>query len=154
MISRKPVILSLLALASLSLGLAGCDRTVTDEPADLIDNMRNMQYFTHKLALSVHVRNQTLADFYAHELEEIIEVAETIPSYHEQAIGELVSGMLAPAFESLEEAIKAGDWAQADARLDQMITNCNACHTTTGHEAIRIKRVESNPFMQSFEPDH
>lgn len=146
----------LVAMASLclGLGLAACNGAIVDEPPDLIENMKNMQYFTHKLALSVDARNQSLADFYAHELEESIEAAETIPSYHDQPIGELVSGMLVPAFESLEEAIKTGDWMQADARLDQMITHCNACHTTTGHEKIRIKRVESNPFMQSFEPDH
>lgn len=150
MLARKFVLLHLAALACLV--LAGCDGPDADEPPDLIDNMMRMQYFTHKLTLSVDARNHKLADFYAHELEEIIEVAETIPTYHDHAIGDLVSGMLVPAFEALEDAIEAGDWMQADARLDQMITNCNACHTSTGFEAIRIKRVESNPYLQSFEP--
>lgn len=150
MLARNFVLLHLAVLACLV--LAGCDGPDTDEPHDLIDNMMRMQYFTHKLTLSVDARNDKLADFYAHELEEIIEVAETIPTYHDHAIGELVSGMLVPAFEALEDAIEAGDWMQADARLDQMITNCNACHTSTGFDAIHIKRVESNPYLQSFEP--
>lgn len=122
-----------------------------EEPA-LVNNMGAMQYFLHKLSLSVAARNGELADFYAHELEETIEEAEEIKEYKGKRIGQMVKSMLVPPFEAFEDAIDDGDWAEVDARLSDVISSCNACHQQSDFGYIRIAPTTQNPFMQSFEP--
>lgn len=123
-----------------------------DQEPDMIDNMVAMQYFLHKLSLSVEAGNHELADFYAHELEETIEEAETISEYHGHPIGALVTSMLVPAFDAFEDALDEGRHAELGDRLDQVINSCNACHGATGYDFIRIQRNTHNPYMQAFEP--
>jgi hypothetical protein len=142
---------STLALSALAL-LLGTIPAWSGEPG-LAENMRAMQYYLHKLSLSVDARNQPLADFYAHELEETIEDAEKIDNYKGQPIGRLTKAMLVPSFDALEDAIEADDWNQTSERLDAVIHACNACHQTTGFGFIRIQRSSANPYMQSFEPN-
>ena len=143
-------VITLLAAALLSLPVHADD----DEGVDLIDNMRALQYFTHKAALAVDRRNKPLADFYAHELEEALEQGMGIEKYHDQPIGALTKAMLWPAFERFEEVLDAPktDWKQVSRQVDEMIGACNACHQATGYGFISLKRSRKNPFMQSFEP--
>lgn len=124
-----------------------------EEEPGLAENMRAMQYYLHKLSLSIDAHNQPLADFYAHELEETIEDAEKIGDYKDQPIGRLTQAMLVPGFDALEDAIAEDDWDQTSARLDAVIQSCNACHLATGFGFIRIQRSTTNPYMQSFQPD-
>lgn len=142
---------TLLVLISVTL-LSALPATASDEPG-LAENMRAMQYYLHKLSLSIEARNRELADFYAHELEETIEDAEKIDAYKGQPIGRLTKAMLVPGFEALEEAIEADDWTQTSERLGAVIHACNACHQTTGFGFIQIQRSDSNPYMQSFGKD-
>ncbi|AKS40425.1 hypothetical protein [Wenzhouxiangella marina] len=115
----------------------------------LIRNMMDMQYFSHKLGLAIDAGHIELADFYAHEIEETLEQAASIESYKGQPVGQLVEGMLEPAFERLEDALdEAPD--QASARFDALIQACNACHQATGFGLIRLQRRHDNPFMQDF----
>lgn len=144
----RRIIPTFLAAAAL---LAFAPVKADDEPA-LVDNMGAMQYFLHKLSLSIGARNTELADFYAHELEETIEEAEEIKEYKGNRIGLMVKSMLVPPFEALEDAIDAGDWSDIDARLSEVIDSCNACHQQSGFGYIRIAPTAQNPFMQSFEP--
>jgi len=144
----RKMIPTFLAAATL---LAFAPLQADEEPA-LIENMGAMQYFLHKLSLSIAARNSELADFYAHELEETIEDAEKIKEYDGKRIGQMVKSMLVPPFEALEDAIDEGNWADADARLADVIASCNACHQQTEFGFIRIQPTTQNPFMQSFEP--
>lgn len=123
-----------------------------DEP-DMIGTMGAMQTFMHKLGLSVAARNHELVDFYAHELEESIEAAESIERYHDIRVGELTEAMLVPAFEAFEQAVESKDHEIAGQRYESLIEACNACHQATGYGFIRIKSTDANPYMQSFEPD-
>lgn len=123
-----------------------------DEP-DIIETMGKMQRFMHKLGLSVAAKHPELVDFYAHELEESIEAAESIDQYHDIPVGELVEAMLVPAFEAFEQAVEAKDHAQVGERYAGLIKACNACHQATGFDFIKISPNDSNPYMQSFEPN-
>lgn len=143
---RKTIPTLLVAAALLSFAPLKAD----EEPA-LVDNMGAMQYFLHKLSLSIAAGNTELADFYAHELEETIEAAEEVKEYKGQPIGQLVKGMLVPPFEALEDAIDE-DLNGAEARLSEVIDACNACHQATGFGYLQIAPTTQNPFMQSFEP--
>lgn len=144
----RKIIPTFLAAAAL---LAFAPLQADEEPA-LVENMGAMQYFLHKLSLSVAARNAELADFYAHELEETIEEAEEIKEYKGKRIGQMVGSMLVPPFEALEDAIDSGDWAEVDARLSSVIESCNLCHQQSGFGYIRIAPTTQNPFMQSFDP--
>jgi hypothetical protein len=113
--------------------------------------MERMQTFTHKLQLSVEARNEPLAHFYLHELEETSEyVAENIVHYHDYPVGPLVREMLLPMIEELEDAVEAGEWTAADTRFTDMLRACNACHVATHHGYVRIAPAAGNPFAQDF----
>lgn len=119
---------------------------------ELVDLMRSLQYFTHKLSLSVDAKNPKLAGFYAHEIEEVIEQLEKVKSYDGFAIGKLVGFHLEPPFEALEKSIKGGKPGDMKVKLDEMIVACNKCHKATDHGYIVIEKNTHNPFMQSFKP--
>lgn len=123
-----------------------------EEKPDMIATMGNMQLFLHKLSLSVDAGNAELAGFYAHELEEAIEAAESIDTYHDIPVGELTGSMLVPSFEAFEAALDEGDAERIESRMGQLIDGCNACHQATGYDFIHIRASASNPYMQSFEP--
>lgn len=113
--------------------------------------MERMQTYTHKLQLSVEARNEPLAHFYLHELEETAEyVAESIPHYDDYPVGPLVREMLLPRIEDLEDAVEAGEWTAVDTRFADMLRACNACHVATHHGYVQIAPATGNPFAQDF----
>jgi hypothetical protein len=119
----------------------------------LAARMHTLQTHAHKLQLSVAARNGELAYFYLHELEEAAEgIIEEVAEYDGYPIAALTREMLLPTVESLEQAVKAGDWADTDARFAKLLKSCNACHLVAGHGFIRIVPAEGNPFAQDFSP--
>lgn len=124
--------------------------TFASGDVELAENMGQLQYFAHKAALSIDSKNQELAGFYAHELEEYIEDAAKIESYDGYPVGKLIKSMLMPTFEGFEAALKTGDWKKASAKFDALLNSCNACHDATEHGFIKIERRSDNPYMQSF----
>ena len=66
--------------------------------ADLITQMARLQYFTHKLSLSVDANNLPLAQFYGHELEEVIHQVSLVESYKDYPVGEMAKTTLYPQF--------------------------------------------------------
>ncbi len=140
-------IFSLAACLALSSSLA-----LADEQPSMISTMGDMQLFLHKLYLSVQAGNHELAGFYAHELEEAIEDAQDIDEYDDIKVGELTTAMLVPAFEALEGALDEQDASAIEARMEGVISSCNACHQATGYGFIHIQPGAGNPYFQSFEP--
>ena len=115
--------------------------------------MHTLQTHAHKLQLSVAARNGELAYFYTHEIEETAEeIAAEVAEYDGYPIADLTREMLLPRVESLEEAIKAGDWSVTDAQFAKLLKSCNACHLVAGHGFIRIAPADGNPFAQDFSP--
>lgn len=141
---------SMAMLASVLLTSLLADAHAGDD-IELVRYMGKMQYMAHKTALAIDARNQPLASFYVHEIEELIEYLEGVESYDDYPIGSLVRSVLVPPFEALEDRIKAGDWENASRQFDGLVAGCNSCHETTDHAYIRIQRSTANPFMQSFE---
>lgn len=124
---------------------------VANASDSLIGLMGSLQYFSHKLSLSIDANNARLAGFYAHEVEEVIEVLEEMKDYKGKPIAKLVKSQLLPAFEVLEGKVKSGDMKAASGAFDNMLRGCNSCHTTTQHGFIKIQRSSVNPYMQSFD---
>jgi len=131
--------------------LLSANRVFAGGDVELVDAMRALQYFTHKTALSIDRKNQPLAAFYAHELEEIIDELETVKAYHGIPIASLVESMLVPSFETFETALEAAQWSKVDASFNALVRACNDCHKAAKHGFIDIQRSQHNPFMQSFD---
>lgn len=140
------VTLFFIALASTSsVNVARADGDV-----ELAMLMADLQYFTHKTALSIDAKNQSLAGFYLHEMEEVLEEIEDVEEYDDYPIGALTKSMLMPVFEQLEDLVKAGDMVKASAKFDAVVGACNQCHQSSGHGFIVIERRMDNPYMQRF----
>jgi cytochrome c553 len=125
-----------------------------DEHAELALHMAHVQRWTHKAALAVQARNQPLADFYVHELSETIETIQNeVPTYEGYAIAQLTEELLRPPLDTLAQALDGGDWPSIDARLREVATACNTCHTATDHGFIHIQVDDPDqPYLQTFAP--
>ena len=143
----KKILFSLVAL----LGLPTMS-SADDEEVELVEYMSKLQYFSHKAGLSIRAENGALADFYLHEMEEVIELVRDVEEYDGHAIGQLSETMLEPPFETLEKSVKAEDFEQAQTDYGELLKACNSCHTRTEHGFIKIQESRDNPFMQSFAP--
>ena len=85
---------------------------------ELADNMSQLQYFTHKATLAVEARNQPLAAFYLHELEEVTEETRAIAHYEGYPVGKLTTSMLTPALAGLDASLDKADWPAVSAAVD------------------------------------
>ena len=139
------VVATLLAVASLNTRASG------EEDVHLVDKMSALQYFMHKAGLSIRGGNLELADFYLHEMEEVLHEVEQIESYDGQPVGQLSGAMLGPSFHELEEGVDSGDPERALAAYQVVLDACNACHVATEFGYIKLEdRSTENPYMQSF----
>lgn len=148
------ITLSLLAALALALPATASDEAGHEHSPfagmPLIMLMHNMQYYAHKLGLSVDAANTALEDFYAHELEEVIDAVSEIQDYEGIPIAENLNKTLMPAFEQLEAAIDKGGREAIDAAYNEVIIGCNACHAASEHGYIHIRRNHTNPYPQDF----
>lgn len=120
---------------------------------ELANYMSQLQYFSHKLALSVEAENKEAAEFYFHEVEELIEaVKEDVPEYEGHDIAGLMERLLEPQIAPAENALEGNDWENARSGLIMFIDACNTCHQATDHGFIWITPgFGDNPYNQSFE---
>lgn len=142
--------MKLRAIALVSLLTSSLMTSTHASDIELVKMMSALQYFTHKTTLAIDAKNPELANFYAHELEEIIEELEEVESYHNQPIASYVKGILEPSFETLEDQIKDADWKESSTAMDALIDSCNQCHQATQHGFIIIERRVDNPYFQQF----
>jgi predicted HAD superfamily phosphohydrolase len=90
--------------------------------------------------------NWALADYYLHELEELIEdIEELHPTYREVPVAELLGEMTHPAVERLEDAVSGEDREGFVRAYDELVRACNACHVASGLGAMVIQRPTTPP---------
>lgn len=114
---------------------------------ELAVHMNYMQLYMNKLWFAGSADNFKLAGFYTHELEEIAEdivKSEIMEDGHD--ISNLMKIMLLPAIKSLEDAVKEQNTALFKEGYTRMVNTCNACHTTTEHEFIKIIQPKTPVF--------
>jgi hypothetical protein len=109
----------------LSIGISGCTAgggTPTNEApeeAELAVHTGTLQHWTHKTTLALDTRNPALADFYLHELGEIIEaIQEEVLTYEGHPVTELTDRLLVPRMEALDEALCERAWPTVDERVN------------------------------------
>lgn len=124
------------------------------EEPELALYMGRMQRYTQKLGLAIAAKNQPLAVFYHHELEENLEtVIDEVKTYDDMPIGQPAKVMTWPHIVELEDHLKNGDWAKSKVTFKNLVQSCNMCHQQTKHGFIKISDdVTENPFNQDFRP--
>jgi hypothetical protein len=108
--------------------------------------MQQVQLRHAQLWFAGEAGNWELADYQAHELEELLEqIQELHPEYDGRSVAELLEQLLQPAVERVESAIDTRQPAEFAAAFDDMTTQCNACHAATDRRAIVIQRPTTRP---------
>lgn len=117
----------------------------------LIYHMSFMNRFAAKLYFAGEEGNWSLADIYAHEVEEIAETIIDGKYDHDDVnISQLLEAMLLPALENVEDAIDSQDPEGFRQQYQTMIQTCNQCHVAADYNEIKVTVPESGPFNQDF----
>ena len=149
----------LIALASTSLTTVASEFVEHEEEEghkELAADMAELQVLTHKLGLSIEAKNRPLIRFYLHESQVLIEaVQRTSPEYEGIPIALYMDRMALPAYKALRKKYDVPQddpkyFEHIDTAYDGLIATCNACHASSSHDYIRIKRNSFNPYLQDF----
>jgi hypothetical protein len=160
---RSPIGPAAFLSALLTLAAAGCgpgasgDRDLASDEAIAALEARLADRFSpglHSLMIELQHRHATLwfagdagnwplADYFLHELEELIEDID--PEYGGVPVADLLGEMTLPVVEALEGAVEEGDRAAFARHFDQLTAACNACHVASGREAIVVQRPTAPP---------
>ena len=147
---------TLLLITTLAM-LTGCKTTEapnqtnpSSKPVELAVLMKNIQYFTHKLGLTLQAQNRPLATFYAHELEEGLQDIYALERHDTLPIGQIAKKLMPQPLSVLAQTIKNQEQDPNEA-FQKLLNACNQCHEATQHGFIRIIAPTNNPFNQSFE---
>lgn len=130
------------------------NRQASEPTPELANYMSRLQYFSHKLALSVDAKNTDAAAFYFHEVKELVEaVKEEVPEYEGYDISRLTENMLEPKIALADSALHSNNWKETRIGMVALIDACNACHHATDHGFIQVTPgFNDNPYNQVFEP--
>lgn len=134
--------------------IAGEGHEEHEEEVELALYMGRMQRYAQKLGLAIEHKNQPLAAFYHHELEENLdEIIEKVAQYDGMPIAAPAKSMTLPHVSLLEAAIEKGDWEQIAVHYRNVVNSCNMCHQQTKHGFIKITAdTNAGPFNQDFRP--
>ena len=123
---------------------------------ELAAYMAELQVLTHKFGLSIEAKNRPLIRFYLHESLVLIEdIQETLPEYEGTPVALYIDRMALPTYKALREKYDAPRdtpeyFDHINTAYDGLIAACNACHVSSSHDYIRIKRNSHNPYLQDF----
>jgi hypothetical protein len=155
MFSKIASILAMLIAATalyFSLNTQEAPEAPDEQEYPLLQTMGYYQRFSHKVWLAIENKNWELAEFYAHELEEVTEeFIESNVVDEGKNLSTTAAAILMPSIEKLDEAIDAKDEALAGQNFVAFIQSCNACHAINDHAYISIQLPDSSHvFNQDF----
>ncbi len=116
--------------------------------------MARIQVYMHKLYWAGMAQNVPLADFYRHEINEVMEELARAGIVED---GLNISGNMAqiglPAIEAMKAHLKEQGLVDFRARYEELATACNNCHAASGHAIIRVQVPLENRYTdQVFTP--
>ncbi len=121
------------------------------EEVELAVLMGEMQRHSAKLGYALDARNQRLAEFYLHEVEEIVEELLEIEDHDGIQVRAAASPIVPPLVEALHQSLENADWAATSQAYSALIEGCNRCHSATEHEFIVVLEPEGPPpYNQAF----
>lgn len=101
--------------------------------------MSRMQIYANKLWYAGDAENWDLAAFYFEEIEEVMEeIEKTDAEENGVSLSQAVNDWGLGPIENLEKTIVSKDKKTFFLEYENMIINCNGCHTTTKHPYIKI----------------
>jgi hypothetical protein len=108
--------------------------------------MVELQHRHATLWFAGEAENWALADYFLHELEELIEdIEELHPEYDGIPVADWLAEMTVPAVDALEAAVDGTDPQAFAAAYDQLTVACNACHVASDRAALVIQRPTAPP---------
>jgi len=128
------------------------DTAMKDYSPGLGEIMALQQMRHSKLWFAGSAGNWALAGYELDELKEgFEEVAKLFPTVNDVSLAQAISAITAVQLPELGTSISARDRARFGAAYDKMTASCNACHQSTKHAFIVIKRPTALPYTnQSF----
>lgn len=105
--------------------------------------MSGIQTHHSKLWFAGQNQNWKLADF---EIHEIMEAIEDIQKYETDRKESQLIGMINPAIESINQAIKQKNPALFKSSFTYLTNTCNSCHRAANFEFNVVKIPDSQPF--------
>jgi len=126
-------------------------KVLTISEVHLGEHMRDIQYYTLKLGLSLQYGNQPLTNFYIDEVMEAYEEIVVIKIEDEGIdISALLNQLLEPQLQQLKTVIEQNDTGQFIHSYQMLIQTCNTCHNNTKHEFIKIEVPKQDYNGQNF----
>ena len=111
-----------------------------DEHFEVAVSMGRIQRYHQKWWLAGKSGNADLARFYLHEMEEALEeIAESHVVDEGVDVSAQARAYGLPILDQLTRTLDSSGVATMHAMADRLVTNCNACHASTGHSYIRIQ---------------
>lgn len=115
------------------------------------EHMRDIQYYTLKLGLSVQQKNAPLAQFYLHEVNEVY---DELNGKQISDAGIDISGLLRklfqPGLKSMDSVLTQNDTARFIPVYTVLIAKCNSCHKAANHPYLVIQMPVGNFNGQDF----
>jgi hypothetical protein len=105
--------------------------------------MSGIQAHHSKLWFAGQNENWKLADF---EVHEIMEAIEDIQKFQKERKESQMIGMINPALDSINKAIKQKSPALFKSSYTLLTNTCNNCHRAAGFEFNVVKTPDSQPF--------
>jgi cytochrome c556 len=107
-----------------------------------------------KLGLAGQEKNWAYADYELRELQGAFKrVGRAIPIYRATDMTALIAATTAAPIAGVATAIKNGDAAKFAEAYGQLTATCNACHQSTGHDAVVIQVPHTSAYPnQDFRP--
>ncbi|RZJ33383.1 MAG: hypothetical protein EOO51_13945 [Flavobacterium sp.] len=105
--------------------------------------MTNIQAHHSKLWFAGQNQNWKLADFEVHEIKEAI---ENIQKFQTERTESQMIGMINPALDSINNAIKQQNPALFKSTYISLTNTCNSCHRLADFEFNVVKIPDSQPF--------
>src|SRR4030095_17842 len=103
--------------------------TISASEAHLGEHMRDLQYYTLKLGLSLQHHNQPLAAFYIGEVKEAYDdIADKKIEDEGIHITALIQQLLKPQLKEMQSVIEKNDSAAFLPSYHMLIQTCNNCH--------------------------
>lgn len=115
------------------------------------EHMRDIQYYTLKLGLSLQHKNGPLAQFYLDEVEEAYQELSDKSIVEEGIdISALLHQLLEPGLKAVDSVLLQNDTSRFIPVYHALIEKCNSCHREAKHEFIVIQMPEENFNGQDF----
>lgn len=120
-----------------------------------LGEIMTLQQMRHlKLWFAGQASNWALAGYELDELKEGFEdIVKYFPTKDDVPTGPMAQAVIDKEVAELAKAIDAKDRKQFTAAFDRVTAACNACHQSSKHAFIVIRRPAANPYAnQSFAP--